>query len=97
MSKKYKQKHDSNVQEEVIDNDSTLSKKELYDLEQKKKREAREKERNKNKKKSKSKTKKSKKTYKTNLAGRIFAIVMLVLMVGSVIATISYYFTSGGK
>ena len=47
-------------------------------------------------KNNKHKKKKKKKTYKTNLAGRIFAIVMLILMVGSVVATISYYF-SGAK
>ncbi len=96
MSKKYKKKHENIIDEETnIDNDS-LSKKELYDLEQKKKREKKEKEKVKKDKKN-GKNKKKKKTYKTNLAGRIFAIVMLVLMLGSVIATISYYFTSGGN
>ncbi len=96
MSKKYKQKHDKNTEEEVIEEESTLSKKELYDLEKKKKIEKREKEKSKQVKKN-SKSKKKKKTYKTNLAGRIFAILMLILMAGSVIATISYYFTSGAK
>ncbi|MBR3162274.1 MAG: hypothetical protein IKF19_06055 [Bacilli bacterium] len=95
MSKKYKQKHDKNSEEEIIE-ENTLSKKELYDLEQKKKRENREKEKAKNNKK-KNKDKKKNKTYKTNTLGRIFAIFMLVLMVGSVIATISYYFANGGR
>ncbi|MEE3343248.1 MAG: DUF2371 domain-containing protein [Bacilli bacterium] len=92
MSKKYKQKFEKKDIEE--DNNSNLSKKELYDLEQKQKRERKEKEKNKKKKKT-DKSKKKKKTYSTNLAGKIFAIVMLILMVGSVIATISYYFTGG--
>ena len=97
MSKKYKQKFDKKIEEDE-DNveETTLSKKELYDLEQQKKRAQKEKEKAKNDKK-KDKNKKKKKTYKTNLAGRIFAVLMLILMVGSVIATISYYFTSSGK
>lgn len=93
MSKKYKKKHEKDVIEDINENDSGLSKKELYDLEKKKKNELKEK----NKTKKTNKLKKKKKTYGTNLAGKIFAIVMLVLMVGSVIATISYYFTSGGN
>ncbi len=96
MSKNYKQKHDKNINEDINIDNTSLSKKELYDLEQSKKREKREKEKAKNDKKN-SKNKKKKKTYKTNLAGRIFAVVMLILMLGSVIATISYYFTSGGN
>ena len=98
MSKKYKQKFDKKIENEDVnvEDEVIISKKELYDLEQKKKREKKEKERAKNNKK-KSNNKKKKKTYKTNLMGRIFAIVMLILMVGSVIATISYYFTSGGS
>ena len=63
------------------------SDKELYDLQKQEKLKLREKE-----KKKKKKKKSSKKTYKTNLFGRIFAIAMLILMIGSVIATISYYF-----
>ncbi len=87
MSKKYKVKHEEekNINEEEINNN--LSKKELYDLQKQEKLKLREKA-NKKSKKNKS----SKKTYKTNLAGRIFAIAMLILMIGSVIATISYYF-----
>ena len=96
MSKKYKQKHDKIKEEEFINNNPTLSKKELYDLEKEKKIAEKEKKRKKIEKKQ-NKSKKNKKTYKTNLAGRIFAIVMLILMIGSVIATISYYFTSGAK
>lgn len=87
MSKKYKIKHNKEEIEEVV-NEDELSKKELYDLNKKKK--LREKE--KLSKKNDSKKKKKKSTYKTNLLGRIFAIVMLILMIGSVIATISYSF-----
>ena len=89
MSKNYKQKHEKkdNIKEEITEN--SLSKKELYDLNKKKK---------KNKETTKkNKKKKDKKTYKTNLAGRIFAIIMLLLMAGSVLATISYYFTSAAR
>lgn len=86
MSKNYKVKH--NKTKIDVTEDSALSKKELYDLKQKEKKEAKAKLNNKKSKKKK----KAKKTYKTNLAGRIFAIIMLLLMVGSVIATISYSF-----
>ena len=90
MSKKYRVKHDKKeVVEEVID-ESTLSKKELYDLNKEKK--LKEKEKNTKKIKNNNKKKKKSSTYKTNLAGRIFAIIMLILMIGSVIATISYSF-----
>ena len=87
MSKKYKVKHEekNDINEEEIVNN--LSKKELYDLQKQEKLKLREKASKKSKK-----NKSSKKTYKTNLAGRIFAIAMLILMIGSVIATISYYF-----
>ena len=87
MSKKYKVKHEDENSINEEENINNLSKKELYDLQKQEKLELREKE-NKKKKKKKS----SKKTYKTNLFGRIFAIAMLILMIGSVIATISYYF-----
>lgn len=86
MSKKYKVKQNKEKIEE--NNGTTLSKKELYDLKQKEKKENQAK----NNKKKKTKKKNSKKTYKTNLVGRIFAIIMLILMLGSVIATISYSF-----
>ena len=88
MSKKSKKKHIEN--ESINENNNSLSKKELYDLKQKEKKEQKNKTAIKN---NKHKKKKKKKTYKTNLAGRIFAIVMLILMVGSVVATISYYFS----
>ena len=88
MGKKYKIKHNKNDElEETID-ESTLSKKELYDLNKERKM----KEKEKSVKKVKNKKKKKNSTYKTNLAGRIFAIVMLILMIGPVIATISYSF-----
>lgn len=73
-----------------MDNEKELSKKELYDLKKKEKQE--EKEKNKKVNNKKKVNKKKKKTYQTNMVGRIFAIVMLVLMLGSIIATISYYF-----
>lgn len=90
MSKKYKVKHEEKNdinEEEITNNSNNLSKKELYDLQKQEKLKLREKASKKSKK-----NKSSKKTYKTNLAGRIFAIAMLILMIGSVIATISYYF-----
>lgn len=71
------------------ENDSSnISKKELYDLQKQEKLKKKAKE---NKKKDKKK-KNKKSTYKANLGARIFAITMLILMLGSVIATISYYF-----
>ena len=91
MSKNYKQKHETKIENDINIDNNGLSKKELYDLKQKEKKEKKEKLTKKTKKKKK---KSSKKTYKTNLAGRIFAIIMLILMAGSVIATISYYFSS---
>lgn len=91
MSKKYKIKNKRNEDEDDILNDEeeNLSKKELYDLNKKKK--INEKEKNLKKVKIKKKKKKNS-TYQTNLVGRIFAIIMLILMIGSVIATISYNF-----
>ena len=87
MSKSYKKQNKQ--KEEIVEVDkNTISKKELYDLEKKKKLEQKEK---KNKKKDKKKKKKNRNTYSTNLAGRIFAIVMLILMIGSVVASIAAY------
>ena len=87
MSKSYKKKLIKD--EEIVEtDDSTLSKKELYDLNKKKKEEEKKKKKKKDKKKD---NKKNAKTYQTNLAGRIFAIIMLILMAGSVIATIAAY------
>ena len=85
MSKSYKKK---NEQEEVIVEEVGLSKKELYDLEKKKRLEQKEKKKT---KKISSKKKANKKTYQTNLAGRIFAIIMLILMIGSVLASAAAY------
>lgn len=82
MSKNYKKK--TEIIEEPKEKDNELSKKEQYDL--KKKQKLAEKEKQQKKKKTK-----QKKTYQTNLAGRIFAIIMLILMVGSIIATIATY------
>lgn len=73
-----------NQQEETTTN---LSKKELYDLNKQKKQLEKEKQ----KKKSNSTKKKKKKTYQTSLMGRIFAFIMLILMVGFIIATVAVY------
>ena len=94
MSKNYKQKHTiDNEGNTIEENNNGLSKKEIYDLKQKEKKAIKEKLAKKNKSKTKKVKKKSKnKTYSTNLAGRIFAIIMLLLMAGSVITTVFYYF-----
>ena len=89
MSKSYKKKKE--VEEEMIET-STISKKEQYELMKKKKEESKLKKDKKNSKKIKSK-KKQKKTYQTNLGARIFAIVMLILMIGSVVVSVAAYFT----
>ena len=61
-------------EEEIIVNEDTITKKEQYDLEKKKNKS--------------SKGKSGLKTKKTNLVGKIFAIFMLLLMVGSVVVSI---------
>ena len=76
MSKSYKKKRE---QEENISIDYTLSKKELYDLEKAKRNKI------KDKKKKNTNKKVSNKIKNTNLGSKIFAIFMLLLMVGSVI------------
>jgi len=84
MSKSYKKKKET--VEEIVDTEE-LSKKEQYDLMKQKKEEA------KLKKDKKKKVKKVKgKTHQTNLGARIFAIVMLVLMIGSIITSVAAYF-----
>lgn len=83
MSKNYKIKHQKQ-DEKIIEDNNNLSKKELYDLKKKNKLKIKEKEQKKEKKKGKK--------HQTNLIGRIFAIVMLLLMLGSIVATISYSF-----
>ena len=88
MSKRYKVKNKSAEVEKVEVDDSTLSKKELYELNKKKKDEIKRKN---NRHKENDKKKSGSKTYQTNTLGRIFAFVMLILMVGSVIATIAAY------
>ncbi len=85
MSKNYKKKNTIPVEE--IEETGNLTKKELYDLNKKKKEESKAKL----EKKKKISKKKNKKTYQTNLAGRIFAVVMLILMLGSVVASIASY------
>lgn len=93
MSKGYKEKRNK-PNDESNNVSSELSKKEIYDLKQKEKKEAKEKEKAKTQAKKKKKV--SNKTYRTNKLGRIFAIIMLILMVGSIIGTFAYYF-SGTK
>lgn len=88
MSKAYKKKR---VEEETTPEvEEVISKKELYDLNKQKKLAIKEKHQKKNKKK---KTK-NKKTYQMNLGARIFAIVMLILMIGSIVASIGSHFMS---
>ena len=82
MAKSYKKKREL---EEVIETNEELSKKEIYDLEKKKKLEEKEK----NIKKTKNKAKKT--SRKTNIAARIFAVFMLLLMVSSVIISALAY------
>lgn len=82
MSKSYKVKR---KKEEVVVDESSLSKKELYDLNKKEKETAKIKN-------DKKKSKKNKKiTKQTNLGVRIFAIFMLVLMIASVVASAIAY------
>lgn len=88
MSKKYKKKNIDVLDEEVVeDSEEVLSKKELYDLNKKKKDE----EKKKNMKKKKGNKKKKSDEHQINLMGRIFAIIMLILMIGSVVASIASY------
>lgn len=82
MSKSYKKKQEN---EEVVLEENTLSKKELYDLEKKKKQALKVKALKNSKKKV------SKKKSQTNLGARTFAIFMLVLMVGSVVVSALAY------
>lgn len=86
MAKSYKKKHE---QEEVITKSDTLSKKEQYDLEKQKRLALKEKEQKKKKNTSKKKT--LNKVKETNIGARIFAIFMLVLMVGSVVVSVLSY------
>ena len=84
MSKSYKVKRKK--EEENLIDESTLSKKELYDLNKKKK----ETQKVKN---DKVKTKKKKTSNKqNNLAARIFAVFMLFLMIASVLISALAYF-----
>jgi hypothetical protein len=85
MAKSYKKKIE---QEELVHENDNLSKKEQYDLEKKKKMNLKEKEQN---KKNKVNKKNGNHAKQTNLGARIFAVFMLVLMVGSVIiSTLAY-------
>ena len=82
MSKSYKVKR---KKEEVAVDESSLSKKELYDLNKKEKEIAKIKHNKKNSGKNK------KASRQTNLVARIFAIFMLVLMIASVVASAIAY------
>ena len=83
MAKSYKRKKE---QEEIVIESDTLSKKEQYDLEKKKRLALKEKG---NKKKNVKAN--SNKVKKTNLGARIFAIFMLILMIGSVVISALAY------
>ena len=82
MAKSYKMKHEK--KEDLVVETEGLSKKELYDLEKEKRLNKKELEQ---KKKNKKKKVNNKKT-QTNLGARIFAIFMLILMIGSVVVWI---------
>ena len=78
MAKGYKKKHE---QEEVVLESGTLSKKELYDLEKKNRLALQEKELQK-------KTNSLKKKKDNKIGFKIFAITVLVLMIGSVVVSV---------
>lgn len=82
MSKNYKNKKETKP---TIMTEEGLSKKEQYDLQK------RQKQAKKKKEQSKKSVSKKKKRHQTNLGTRIFAIIMLVLMIASVIASIATY------
>ena len=84
MSKGYKVKRKK--EEEIVVDESTLSKKELYDLNKKKKETEKIKD---NKVKEK---KRKKRELPANLGTKLFAIFMLVLMVASVLVSALAYF-----
>lgn len=86
MAKSYKKKFEH---EEVEVSNETLSKKELYDLEKKKKMNLKEQDNKKNKKVLKNNSKNNSK--QTNLGTRTFAILMLILMIGSVLVSALAY------
>lgn len=88
MSKNYKRKIQKDEQNEEVE---IQNKKELYDLEKARKQEEKEKQLKKKKNKKKKSKKKIKKTYQTSLGGRIFAVIMLILMLGSVVASVGSY------
>ena len=81
MAKGYKKKHEEEV---IVLESDEISKKEQYDLEKKKRLEAREKKM----KKMASKNKHVNSGNKPGLGAKIFAIFMLVLMIGSVLVSV---------
>lgn len=84
MSKSYKKKINKEDEELEVSSESSLSKKELYDLNKKKKEEERIKH-------AKKVDKKKVVHRSSNTFARIFAIFMLVLMIGSVFVTFISY------
>lgn len=82
-SQKSKKKQEKEIKNT---NENELSPKEIYDMNKEKRL------KEKKKKESTPSKKKKKKTYETNLAGRIFAIIMLILMIASVFGYIISYF-----
>lgn len=74
-----------NIQENINVETDNLSKKEKYDLEKKKRLES------KKKSTKKSANKAKKKNTNTNLGTKIFAIAMLILMLGSIIVSVLAY------
>lgn len=86
MSTKSQKNKKNEVKEIENTNEYELSPKEIYDMNKEKKL------KEKKKKENTPSKKKKKKTYETNLAGRIFAIIMLLLMIASVFGYIVSYF-----
>ena len=80
------EQEENSTEENIIEEETKLTKKEEYDLNKQKK----EKEQAKKMKKNHHKKKKRKNT-QTNLGAKIFAIIMLVLMILSIVATASAY------
>ena len=86
MAKSYKKKHEEKV---IVTEEATISKKEQYDLEKMKRMKAKKKEQNKKTSKLKNFSKNN-----SNLGSKIFAIFMLILMVGSVVVSALAYVLS---
>lgn len=80
------------VEEEIeIVDESKLSPKELYDLNKEKKLNEKNKMKKKKEDNKKRKSSKSKKNGKSNLLTKIFAIVMIILMLASCLSSVLIY------